>query len=111
MHVARDDVSDDYVNSVDDDPSYRYMTAAQAICETAMAPTPDNVPDAISTANGSDSSHRYSKFNDEDDYDRMFLLSLLPIMRRIPEDKKLEVRMQMQQSLAQALKSSSTINN
>ncbi|KAI4479485.1 hypothetical protein M0804_010882 [Polistes exclamans] len=41
---------------------------------------------------------------DEEDYDKMFLLSLLPTIRQIPEEKKLDVRIQMQQVLAMALR-------
>ncbi|XP_066590499.1 uncharacterized protein [Prorops nasuta] len=52
------------------------------------------------------SSHSSQRANaDEEDYDKMFLLSLLPIVRQIPEDKKLDVRIQMQQVLALALRS------
>ncbi|XP_015179487.1 PREDICTED: uncharacterized protein LOC107068011 isoform X2 [Polistes dominula] len=41
---------------------------------------------------------------DEEDYDKMFLLSLLPTMRRIPEEKKLDVQIQIQQVLASTLR-------
>lgn len=48
-------------------------------------------------------SKTQSQRDDDEDYDRMFLLSLLPMMRKLSEEKKLDVRIQMQQSLACAL--------
>ncbi|XP_032664068.1 uncharacterized protein LOC116840870 isoform X2 [Odontomachus brunneus] len=68
------------------------------LCETSFAPLDNEIHDILS----SHSSQRVTL--DEDDYDKMFLLSLLPIIRQVPEEKKLDVRIQMQQVLAMALR-------
>lgn len=68
------------------------------LCETSFVPMDNEIHDILS----SHSSQRVAF--DEDDYDKMFLLSLLPIIRQVPEEKKLEVRIQMQQVLAMALR-------
>ncbi|KAF7988618.1 hypothetical protein HCN44_001191 [Aphidius gifuensis] len=39
----------------------------------------------------------------DNDYDKMFLISLLPSIRQVPEHMKLQVRIQIQQILANAL--------
>lgn len=70
------------------------------LCETSFAPFDNEIHDILS----SHSSQRVTL--DEDDYDKMFLLSLLPIIRQVPEEKKLDVRIQMQQVLAMALRQS-----
>lgn len=57
----------------------------------------DEVPEVISM----NSAETVSA---EDDYDRMFLLSLLPTMRRIPEEYKLDIKIQLQQTLAHAVR-------
>lgn len=68
------------------------------LCETSFAPLDNEIHDILS----SHSSQRVAL--DEEDYDKMFLLSLLPIIRQVPEEKKLDVRIQMQQVLAMALR-------
>ncbi|XP_076675993.1 uncharacterized protein LOC143373067 isoform X1 [Andrena cerasifolii] len=68
------------------------------LCETSFTPFDNEIHDMLS----SHSNQRVAY--DEDDYDRMFLLSLLPIIRQVPEEKKLDVRIQMQQVLALALR-------
>ncbi|XP_033188072.1 uncharacterized protein LOC117236794 [Bombus vosnesenskii] len=68
------------------------------LCETSFASFDNEIHDILS----SHSSQRVTY--DEDDYDKMFLLSLLPIIRQVPEEKKLDVRIQMQQVLALALR-------
>lgn len=68
------------------------------LCETSFASFDNEIHDILS----SHSSQRVAY--DEDDYDKMFLLSLLPIIRQVPEEKKLDVRIQMQQVLALALR-------
>ncbi|XP_011497804.1 PREDICTED: uncharacterized protein LOC105362149, partial [Ceratosolen solmsi marchali] len=103
MPLTHEDVSEDYTNNSYDEDQCKYMSVSQfpkSMCETSMAIGADDFPDVIS----SNSSSQKFKFED-DDYDRMFLLSLLPIMRRIPEDKKVDVRIQMQQALALAIHS------
>ncbi|EZA53972.1 hypothetical protein DMN91_012090 [Ooceraea biroi] len=84
-------------------PSYKvYPRYSKQLCETSF-PFDNEIHDILS----SHSSQRVTV--DEDDYDKMFLLSLLPIIRQVPEQKKLEVRIQMQQVLAMALRSSEDI--
>lgn len=70
------------------------------LCETAFTSFDNEIHDMLS----SNSSQRITY--DEDDYDKMFLLSLLPIIRQVPEEKKLDVRIQIQQVLALALRTS-----
>lgn len=81
-------------------------TASYKICpryskplyEPSFPPFDNEIHDILS-------SHSSQRVNpDEDDYDKMFLLSLLPIIRQVPEEKKLDVRIQMQQVLAMALR-------
>lgn len=82
-------------------PSYKvYPRYSKQLCETSFTPFDNEIHDILS----SHSSQRVTF--DEDDYDKMFLLSLLPIIRQVPEEKKLDVRIQMQQVLAMALRSS-----
>ncbi|CAL7936699.1 unnamed protein product [Xylocopa violacea] len=69
------------------------------LCETSLASFDNEIHDILS----SNSSQRVAY--DEDDYDKMFLLSLVPILRQVPEEKKLDVRIQIQQILAMALRS------
>lgn len=81
-------------------PSYKMCPRySKQLCETSFTPF-DEIHDILS----SHSSQRVTV--DEDDYDKMFLLSLLPIIRQVPEEKKLDVRIQMQQVLAMALRPS-----
>ncbi|XP_043488138.1 uncharacterized protein LOC122515046 [Polistes fuscatus] len=68
------------------------------LCETSLASFDNEIHDILSSHNG----QRVTI--DEEDYDKMFLLSLLPTIRQIPEEKKLYVRIQMQQILAMALR-------
>lgn len=70
----------------------RYSTQ---ICETSLNSFDNDIHDILS-------SHSQPIIQDED-YDRMFLLSLLPMMKQVPDVKKLDVRIQMQQILAAAL--------
>ncbi|XP_046739044.1 uncharacterized protein LOC124407202 [Diprion similis] len=70
----------------------RYSTQ---ICETSLNSFDNDIHDILS-------SHSQPMIQDED-YDRMFLLSLLPMMKQVPDVKKLDVRIQMQQILAAAL--------
>lgn len=82
-------------------PSYKVCPRySKQLCETSFTPFDNEIHDILS----SHSSQRVTL--DEDDYDKMFLLSLLPIIRQVPEEKKLDVRIQMQQVLAMALRSS-----
>lgn len=82
-------------------PSYKVCPRySKQLCETSFTPFDNEIHDILS----SHSSQRVTF--DEDDYDKMFLLSLLPIIRQVPEEKKLDVRIQMQQVLAMALRSS-----
>lgn len=79
-------------------PSYKVCPRySKQLCETSFAPFDNEIHDILS----SHSSQRVTL--DEEDYDKMFLLSLLPIIRQVPEEKKLDVRIQMQQILAMAL--------
>lgn len=83
-------------------PSYKVCPRySKQLCETSFTTPFDNeIHDILS-------SHSSQRINlDEDDYDKMFLLSLLPIIRQVPEEKKLDVRIQMQQVLAMALRPS-----
>ncbi|KAK2583156.1 hypothetical protein KPH14_009179 [Odynerus spinipes] len=68
------------------------------LCETSLASFDNEIHDILSSHSG----QRVAV--DEEDYDKMFLLSLLPIIRQVPEEKKLDVRIQMQQVLALALR-------
>lgn len=68
------------------------------ICETTFNPFDNEIHDILTSPNG----QRVTM--DEEDYDKMFLLSLLPIIRQVPDEKKLDVRIQMQQVLALALR-------
>ncbi|XP_011868102.1 PREDICTED: uncharacterized protein LOC105562142 [Vollenhovia emeryi] len=82
-------------------PSYKVCPRySKQLCETSFTPFDNEIHDILS----SHSSQRVTL--DEDDYDKMFLLSLLPIIRQVPEEKKLDVRIQMQQVLAMALRPS-----
>ncbi|XP_011684610.1 PREDICTED: uncharacterized protein LOC105447965 isoform X2 [Wasmannia auropunctata] len=82
-------------------PSYKVCPRySKQLCETSFTPFDNEIHDILS----SHSSQRVTI--DEDDYDKMFLLSLLPIIRQVPEEKKLDVRIQMQQVLAMALRPS-----
>ncbi|XP_076236461.1 uncharacterized protein LOC143180551 [Calliopsis andreniformis] len=79
--------------------SYKmYPRHPKQLCETSFTSFDNEIHDMLS----SPSSQRVAY--DEDDYDKMFLLSLLPIMRQVPEEKKLDVRIQMEQVLALALR-------
>lgn len=79
--------------------SYKmYPRYPKQLCETSFTSFDNEIHDILS----SHSSQRVTY--DEDDYDKMFLLSLLPIIRQVPEEKKLDVRIQMQQVLALALR-------
>jgi len=77
-----------------DQPTEQQLYQHEApACETTFdTPVPGDV---LSSVNGPQRS-------DEDDYDKMFLLSLLPSFRSIPEHMKLHIRIQMQQVLASA---------
>ncbi|XP_015593285.1 uncharacterized protein LOC107266853 isoform X2 [Cephus cinctus] len=66
------------------------------LCEASLTSFDTEIQDMLS-------SHSSQRIVDEEDYDKMFLLSLLPILRQIPDEKKLDVRIQMQQVLAAAL--------
>ena len=69
-----------------------------AVCEASLASFDNEPPaDVLSSGHGSQRA-----FPADDDYDKMFLLSLLPSLRRVPEHMKLHVRIQMQQVLASA---------
>ncbi|KAF7382334.1 hypothetical protein HZH68_015253 [Vespula germanica] len=68
------------------------------LCETSLTSFDNEIHDILSSHSG----QRVAI--DEEDYDKMFLLSLLPTIRQIPEEKKLDVRIQMQQVLASALR-------
>jgi len=82
-------------------PSYKVCPRySKQLCETSFTTFDNEIHDILS----SHSSQRVTL--DEDDYDKMFLLSLLPIIRQVPEEKKLDVRIQMQQVLAMALRPS-----
>ncbi|XP_020296913.1 uncharacterized protein LOC109861604 isoform X1 [Pseudomyrmex gracilis] len=82
-------------------PSYKMCPRySKQLCETSFTPFDNEIHDILS----SHSSQRVTV--DEDDYDKMFLLSLLPIIRQVPEEKKLDVRIQMQQVLAMAIRPS-----
>ncbi|XP_051171497.1 uncharacterized protein LOC127288217 isoform X2 [Leptopilina boulardi] len=90
--------SKDYVQAVNSSGNYRLLPVrySKPMCETSIAPFDNEFQDMISN-NGQRS------MIEEEDYDKMFLLSLLPILRQIPENKKLDVRIQMQQILAAVL--------
>ncbi|XP_043461778.1 uncharacterized protein LOC122498212 isoform X1 [Leptopilina heterotoma] len=91
--------SKDYVQAVNSSGNYRMLPTvrySKPMCETSIAPFDNEFQDMISN-NGQRS------MIEEEDYDKMFLLSLLPILRQIPENKKLDVRIQMQQILAAVL--------
>lgn len=70
---------------------------SKPLCETALNPFDNELNDMLS------SSGSQKVAIDNEDYDKMFLLSLLPILRQVPEDKKLTVRIQMQQVLEAAI--------
>ena len=93
--------SKDYVQAVNSSGNYRMMPVrySKPICETSPASFDNEFQDMLST-NGQ------RTIIDDEDYDKMFLLSLLPILRQVPENKKLDVRIQMQQILASVLYSS-----
>ncbi|XP_048505621.1 uncharacterized protein LOC105684590 isoform X2 [Athalia rosae] len=65
------------------------------ICEAPLNSFDNDVHDMLSP-------HSQPMIHEED-YDRMFLLSLLPMMKQVPDVKKLDVRIQMQQIIASAL--------
>lgn len=80
-------------------PSYKICPRyPKQLCETSFTSFDNEIHDMLS----SHSSQRVAY--DEDDYDKMFLLSLLPIIRQVPEEKKLDVRIQIQQVLALAIR-------
>ncbi|XP_023287571.1 uncharacterized protein LOC105703878 [Orussus abietinus] len=68
----------------------------KALCEASLTSFDNEIHDMLS-------SHSSQRVVEEEDYDKMFLLSLLPILRQIPDSKKLDVRIQMQQVLAAAM--------
>ncbi|XP_011313975.1 uncharacterized protein [Fopius arisanus] len=70
------------------------------LCETSLGPF-DSVPD-VSSHNGQ------RPMLDEEDYEKMFLLSLLPSLRQVPENMKLQVKINIQQVIANALRTSNT---
>nr|KAF7396836.1 hypothetical protein H0235_016373 [Vespula pensylvanica] len=70
------------------------------LCETSLTSFDNEIHDILSSHSG----QRVAI--DEEDYDKMFLLSLLPTIRQIPEEKKLDVRIQMQQGKAKRKKGS-----
>lgn len=76
-----------------------YQHRATACEEASLAHFENEVPSDAATVL---SSAHASQRTEEDDYDKMFLLSLLPSFRRVPEHVKLHVRIQMQQVLAAA---------
>lgn len=78
-----------------------YSRFPKLICETSMVSTTEDYSNPVS--GNTVFSNRLSLV-DEEDYDKMFLLSLLPMMRKLSEDKKLDVRIQMQQILVQAIR-------
>ncbi|XP_043286197.1 uncharacterized protein [Venturia canescens] len=70
-----------------------------AVCEASIASFETEMPvDVLNTSQ----TNQNRDFISDDDYDKMFLLSLLPSLRQIPEHMKLHVRIQMQQILASA---------
>lgn len=105
MPLTHDNLTEDYPNEdindagivTPNDPMYSQFP--KSICETSMASTTDDYPDPINHPLTNKQS-----VVDEEDYDKMFLLSLLPMMRKLTEEKKLDVRIEMQQAIAQALR-------
>ena len=90
--------SKDYIPAVNSSENYRVLPVryTKPACENSLAPFDNELQDMISNSG-------QKTIVDEEDYDKMFLLSLLPILRQIPEHKKLDVRIQMQQILAAVL--------
>lgn len=104
LPLTHEENSEDYTNTSGDVGHFKYVSVSQfpkSMCETSMPVNADDIHDVLS----SNSSSQKFKIED-DDYDKMFLLSLLPIMRRIPEDSKVDVRIQIQQVLALAIRTS-----
>lgn len=77
------------------------------LCEASMTSFDNNIE--LTNAHSSYGAQRNS-IHDDDDYDRMFLLSLLPSLRQIPDNIKLQTRIQMQQVLVTALQSNDIVN-
>lgn len=86
------------LGSHDDSAGGEPYQRQSGVCEASMASFEAEMGvDVLSTSQASQRT-----FGADDDYDKMFLLSLLPSFRQIPEHMKLHVRIQIQQILASA---------
>ncbi|XP_015116109.1 uncharacterized protein LOC107040507 [Diachasma alloeum] len=68
------------------------------LSETSLGPFDSDIPEVVSSHSGQ------RAITHEEDYEKMFLLSLLPSLRLVPENMKLQVKIDMQQVIAVALR-------
>ncbi|XP_057334090.1 uncharacterized protein LOC130673165 [Microplitis mediator] len=64
---------------------------------------PDSSLDPIASPDIETKEENLDEMTTEEDLDKTFLLSLLPALREVPEEKKLRVKIQIQQILSDAL--------
>ncbi|XP_063987185.1 transcription factor Adf-1 isoform X2 [Diachasmimorpha longicaudata] len=89
-----------YMNHSNGSTSNSHMI--DPLSETSLGPFDTDIPEVISSHSGQ------RAILDEEDYEKMFLLSLLPSLRLVPENMKLQVKIDMQQVIANALHTNNT---